>query len=219
MLATANCIGMPPEPLDGLGRAADPAIGNASMTKEEFRTSMRRLRAAIPPAERSRLAELIEEALFGLPDVLGAETILLFYSFGTEVATAGMSERILGSGKRLLLPYLGDEGTMEAAEFRRGDPLEPTSYGPREPGGRIAVNPQMVDVVVTPGLAFDRAGNRLGYGGGHYDRYLKRMGSVAVRVGIAFSVQIVDHVPSDAGDQRVDVIVTDQEVLDLRPVQ
>ena len=180
---------------------------------------MRRLRAAIPPAERSRLAELIEEALFGLPEVLGAETILLFYSFGTEVATAGMSERILGSGKRLLLPYLGDEGAMEAAEFRRGDPLEPTSYGPREPGGRIAVNPQMVDVVVTPGLAFDRAGNRLGYGGGYYDRYLERMGAVAVRVGIAFSVQLVDHVPSEPGDQRVDVIVTDQEVLDLRPVQ
>jgi len=77
----------------------------------------------------------------------------------------------------------------------------------------------MVDVVVTPGLAFDREGNRLGYGGGYYDRYLQRMGRAAARVGIAFSLQIVDRVPAEPGDQRVDVIVTDQEVLDLRPVQ
>jgi 5-formyltetrahydrofolate cyclo-ligase len=188
------------------------------MTKEELRGSMRRLRAAVPPGERSRLAELVEEALFGLPDVLDAETILLFYSFGTEVATAGMTERILGSGKRLLLPYLSDDGSMEAAEVRRGETLEPTSYGPREPGG-VAVDPTMVDVVVTPGLAFDREGNRLGYGGGYYDRYLERMGRAAVRVGIAFSLQVVDRVPAEPGDQRVDVIVTDQEVLDLRPVQ
>ena len=189
------------------------------MTKEELRASMRRLRAAIPPGERSRLAELIEEALFGIPEMRDAETILLFYSFGTEVATAGMTERILGSGKRLLLPYLAEGGAMEAAEIRPGEELRPTSYGPREPGGGIAVDPHTVDVVVTPGLAFDRRGNRLGYGGGYYDRYLERLGSSAVRIGLAFSLQIVDLVPAEPGDQRVDVIVTDQEVLDLRPVQ
>jgi 5-formyltetrahydrofolate cyclo-ligase len=209
---------MAPGPLDGLGRGAGPRKP-ASIAKEELRTSMRRVRAAIPPGERSRLAELIEEGLFGLPDLLDAETILLFYSFGTEVATAGIAERILASDKRLLLPYLADGGAMEAAEIRSGDELEPTSYGPREPGGGIPVDPRSVDVVVAPGLAFDRRGNRLGYGGGHYDRYLARLGPAAVRVGIAFSLQIVDLVPAEPGDQRVEVIVTDQEVLDLRPVQ
>ncbi len=218
MPAPSNCIGMAPGPLDGQGRAGGPQPAS-SMTKEELRASMRRVRAAIPPAERSRLAELIEEGLFNLPDVVDAETILLFYSFGTEVATAGMAERILEAGKRLLLPYLADDGSMEAAEVRRGDPLAPSSYGPREPATGVAVEPETVDVVVTPGLAFDRSGNRLGYGGGYYDRYLERMGHTAIRIGIAFSLQIVDRIPAEPADQRVDVIVTDQEVLDRRPVQ
>jgi 5-formyltetrahydrofolate cyclo-ligase len=217
MPAPTNCIGMAPESLDGPGREG-PRPGSSG-TKEELRAAMRGVRAAIPPEERSRLAELAEEALFGLPDVTDAETILLFYSFGTEVATAGMTQRILGAGKRLLLPYLAEDGAMEAAEVRPGDPLEHTTYGPREPGSGLAVDPRTVDAVVTPGLAFDRQGNRLGYGGGYYDRYLERMGPAAVRIGIAFSLQIVDVLPTEPGDQRVDLIVTDQEVLDLRPVQ
>ena len=205
---------MAPEPLDG---APSAGAGGARGEKELLRASMRRLRAAIPPAERSRLAELIEEALFGAPEVREARTILLFYSFGTEVATAGMSQRILGSGKRLLLPYLTQDGTMEAAEVRPGDALRTSDYGPREPSARIAVDPKMVDVVVTPGLAFDRRGHRLGYGGGYYDRYLATLEGTAHRVGVAFSLQLVDRVPDEPGDQRVDLIVTDQGALDVRP--
>ena len=203
---------MTPESLDALGPQ-----GRAGAEKEQLRGSMRRLRAAIPAAERSRLAELVEEALFGLPDVLAARTILLFYSFGTEVATAGMAQRILGSGTRLLLPYLAEDGAMQAAEVRAGDALDQTAYGPREPRARIAVDPETVDVVVTPGLAFDREGNRLGYGGGYYDRYLARMGGAILRVGVAFSLQLVDRVPHEQEDQPVDVVVTDQGVLDTRP--
>lgn len=205
---------MTPESLDGPGA---PQAAGAGVEKEEMRGSMRRLRAAIPAAERARLAELVEEALFGLPQVLVAHTVLLFYSFGTEVATAGMTQRILGSGKRLLLPYLADDGTMEAAEVRAGDAPEPSTYGPREPRDRIAVDPRMIDLVVTPGLAFDRSGNRLGYGGGYYDRYLARMDASVLRLGVAFSLQLVDRVPHEPGDQRVDIVITDQGVHDVRP--
>jgi 5-formyltetrahydrofolate cyclo-ligase len=72
---------------------------------------------------------------------------------------------------------------------------------------------------VAPGLAFDRDGNRLGYGGGHYDRYLARLGRRAPRVGVAFSLQIVDRVPADEGDERVDVVATDQGSFEAPPVQ
>lgn len=180
---------------------------------------MRRVRGALPAAERARLADLVEETLFGLPEVQEARTVMLFYSFGTEVATGGMSERVLRAGKRLLLPYLGADGSMEAAEIRPGEHPEPTDYGPREPARRVAVDPETVDLVVAPGLAFDRSGNRLGYGGGYYDRYLSRMGSRATRVGVAFSIQLVDLIPAEPGDERVDIVVTDQGALDVRPVQ
>ena len=183
--------------------------------KEELRERMRRLRSSIPPAERSRLTDLVEEALFSLPEVRTARTVLLFYAFGSEVATGGMAERVVRGGARLLLPYL-DVAGMEAAEVLPTDRLQPSGYGPHEPPRRVPVHPATVDVVVAPGLAFDAQGHRLGYGGGHYDRFLARLGADAVRVGVAFSLQIVDALPSEEHDRPVDVVVTDAGVVDVR---
>lgn len=188
---------------------------NEGQAKAALRTRMRRLRGAIPPEERSRLADLVEETLFSVAEVRRAGTVLLFYAFGTEVATAGMAERIVRGGARLLLPYLRETG-MEAAEVLPGDPLASSDYGPREPLRRVPVDPATVDVVVTPGLAFDLSGNRLGYGGGHYDRYLARMGAHASRIGVAFSLQVVDRLPVEALDRPVDLVATDQGVIDVR---
>jgi 5-formyltetrahydrofolate cyclo-ligase len=203
---------MPPESLD----TPSPEAGRE---KGILREAMVRLRASMPPAERARLTDLVEETLFGVPAVGSARTVLLFYSFGTEVGTGGMAARLLAGGKRLLLPFLTDEGTMEAAEVRPGETPNLSHYGPREPLSRVPVDPSAVDLVVTPGLAFDREGHRLGYGGGHYDRFLARMGGEASRVGVAFSLQVVDRVPVEPGDERVDVVVTDQGWFEVRPVQ
>ena len=203
---------MPPEPLDG------SASGSGS-TKSALREDMARLRASIPENERSRLTDLLEETLFALPEIREARSILLFYSFGTEVPTGGMAARIMRAGKTLLFPFLTGSGQMEAAELRPGEALEPSGYGPREPGSRQAFDPEGIDLVIAPGLAFDRRGNRLGYGGGHYDRFLARAGTRAVRVGAAFSLQIVDEVPVEPGDEAVHIVVTEQGSLDVRPVQ
>jgi len=178
-----------------------------------MRDRMRAERASIPAAERSALAARAEARLLTLPELRGAETVLLFYSFGSEIPTAVLVRRLLERGRRVLLPYLTDGNSMEAAEIRPGDPLEQTEYGPKEPARRVAVDPAEVDLVVTPGLAFDRAGGRLGYGGGYYDRYLARLQPHALRVGICFAAQVVDEVPLEDADQRVDVVVTDTEVV------
>lgn len=183
-----------------------------------MRRRMRRLRAAIPPDERARRSGLVEEVLFAVPEVARARTLLLFYSFGSEVSTISMIERARASGSRVLLPYL-EGGSIEAAEVHPRDELVPSTYGPREPARRIAVDPAEVDVVVTPGLAFDRAGRRLGYGGGHYDRFLDRLGTGALRVGIAFEAQVVDEVPAGPRDRRVHLVVTEDGAIDCGPVQ
>lgn len=183
--------------------------------KAELRARMRALRAALPEGDRLRLARAVEENLFGLAEIRSARTVLLFYSFGSEVETSEMAARVHAEGKRLLLPFLEAEG-MEAAEVLPDDDLVATAYGPREPARRVAVDPAEVDVVITPGLAFDREGYRVGYGGGHYDRYLARMGHEAVRVGIGFEQQLVDQVPREPGDERLDLVVTDGNVVDCR---
>ncbi len=176
---------------------------------------MRDVRRSIPPGERAALEAAVAGRLLALPEVTAAGTILVFYSFGSEVGTRYIAVRLHDRGARLLLPYL-DEGAMEAAEVRPGDDLPVTDYGPREPSRRVAVEPAEVDVVVAPGLAFDRRGARLGYGGGHYDRYLARLGGRAVRIGLGFSVQLVDEVPTEPRDELLDVVVTDAETVRVR---
>jgi 5-formyltetrahydrofolate cyclo-ligase len=176
---------------------------------------MREARAAIPEDERARRSSLIEDRLFALPEMTTARTVLIFYSFGTEVETRSITERARADGKRVLLPYL-DGSVMEAAEVERGDELVQAWYGAREPARRTPIDPAEIDLVVAPGLAFDRAGGRLGYGGGHYDRYLGRLGQETIRVGIGFAVQVVDAVPRTTSDEGVHMVVTEDEVIDCR---
>jgi 5-formyltetrahydrofolate cyclo-ligase len=155
----------------------------------------------------------VEQRLFSLPALQAARTVLVFYSFGSEISTRGIIGRLLEEGRTVLLPFMEAE-EMAAAELRPGDVAVHTRYGPKEPANRVPVDPGEIDVVITPGLAFDRAGHRVGYGGGQFDRFLTRLGPPATRVGIAFHVQLLPSVPHGPSDQGVDVVVTDQELIE-----
>jgi 5-formyltetrahydrofolate cyclo-ligase len=183
--------------------------------KTDLRREMRRLREALPLADRAERALRIERSLLALPAVREAETVLLFYAFGSEVPTRGLIRALHDREVRLLLPYLED-GTMEVAEALPGEPLTRTMYGPAEPGSRVPVSPEDIDVVIVPGLAFDREGHRLGYGGGHFDRYLTRVRPHADRVAPAFGFQVVAAVPHGPEDVPVHVVVTEAGVIDCR---
>jgi 5-formyltetrahydrofolate cyclo-ligase len=181
--------------------------------KEAMRARIRDIRDSLSPADRLRMAGEIQANLFRLPQVGEAGTILLFYSFGSEVPTTGTIQRLLDSGVRVLLPFL-QGSDIDAAELRPGDSLAASTYGPKEPSNRVAVDSSEVDAVITPGLAFDAQGYRLGYGGGHYDRYLARLRPDSTRVGIAFHLQLVPSVPHGREDQRLDLVVTEVETID-----
>lgn len=183
--------------------------------KAALRTRMRAVRRAIPPDERGRLGGLAAEWLASLGEVAAARIVLVFSSFGSEIPTGSLIERLAPSGRTVLLPFLV-EGRMDAARIEAGEPLAATAYGPAEPPHRVPVDPASVDLAVVPGLAFDRQGHRLGYGGGHYDRYLGRLRPGVPRIGICFHEQLVEAVPHGTGDERVDVIVTDREIVDCR---
>lgn len=180
--------------------------------KQAMRARMRELRSAIPPEERDRLAGEIEERLFAQPPVRSATAVMLFSSFGSEVPMQGMIERAWDEGKNVLLPVLRG-GSIRLAAARQGEMLFASSYGAMEPSDEHVVPAEEIDVVVAPGLAFDREGNRLGYGGGHYDRLLGGLRETAHTVGIGFHVQLVDAVPHGRSDRPLDAVVTDREVV------
>ncbi|HYU57795.1 MAG TPA: 5-formyltetrahydrofolate cyclo-ligase [Actinomycetota bacterium] len=183
--------------------------------KEALRRAMREARSSLPPPDRAERAARVEARLLAIPEVVAARCVLLFYAFGSEIPTRVLAARLRTGGRRVLLPYLSG-GAMEAAEVGPEDPLVVSGYGPKEPARRVPVDPAEVDLVLTPGLAFDRRGGRLGYGGGHYDRYLARLGGHATRIGIGFEEQVVDEVPAGPEDERVDLVATDRETIDAR---
>lgn len=142
----------------------------------------------------------------------GLRTVIAFWSFGSEISTHGLIGNLQQRGIRVLLPYRYGVAT-HVAELAPGDEPVPSAYGPREPPRRTPVAAGEADVVIAPGLAFDERGNRLGYGGGAFDRLL-RDATDAIRIGLCFDVQVVDEVPHGPLDEPVHLVITDRRVIE-----
>ena len=127
-----------------------------------------------------------------------------------EVDLATLVAPLHERGARTLFPRVRDERLelVAATDLRT---LQLGHRGVREPAGR-AVDPGVVDIAIVPGVAFDPRGGRLGGGGGHYDRLLASLAPAAVRIGVAFSCQLVPHLPQEPHDQPVHLVVTERSV-------
>jgi 5-formyltetrahydrofolate cyclo-ligase len=175
--------------------------------KRAIRRDVLARRDAIPPAVRAEEAARAIERFVALPEVTAARTVAAFWSFGSELDTAPLLAALTERGIRVALPRIeGDDITMRT--WAPGDPVASTSFGAMEPAAGDRVDPADLDVVCTPGVAFDPWGGRIGYGGGYYDRLFDHDGH-GRRVALAFDLQVLDEpVPQGGFDRRVDVIVT-----------
>jgi 5-formyltetrahydrofolate cyclo-ligase len=190
--------------------------GDLKRAKRAVRAEVRAARDALSADERARLSALIADRAMGLPELERAEVVMAFWSFGSEVDTAPLLRGLHERGRDVALPRIAD-GDLEPRVYTEGDPLAETSFGALEPTDGRVLEPTGIDVVVTPAVAFDRDGRRVGYGGGFYDRFFLRARPDAVRLGIAFGIQVVEHdLPGGRFDLRVDVIVTESEVVRCR---
>ena len=182
--------------------------------KAELRARMRADRNDIVESARRVLAPKIAER--ALETVKGKQVVMLYLSFGSEVPTDDLADRLHAAGHRLAVPWVS-EGEIFPVEYRPGEPVAPGAFGIREPTELREVRPWDLDVMLAPGLAFDRTGARLGYGGGYFDGLMGRMRPDALRVGIAFSRQVIDRVPGGRHDELLDLIVTDLERIECHP--
>jgi 5-formyltetrahydrofolate cyclo-ligase len=181
-------------------------------SKRELRERMRGVRAAVDPHRREVWSSAIVGAVHEVPEVVAARTVTAYLSFGSEIPTDELIAILDSGGKRVGVPVVRD-GEMVMVAFRPGHPTSRSEYGMPEPVGEEEIPPLEVDAVVIPGLAFDRDGFRVGYGGGFYDRYLRRTRPEAFRVGICFSEQLVENVPHGDADERVDRIITQSRTI------
>ena len=155
------------------------------------------------------------EALGRQAEFRDAATVMMFLAVPGEIDTASLARAAWREGKTVLLPIVvWSDRTMEAKVVASLDSgLVETAHGLREPIDGLAVPIEEIDLIVVPALAYGRGGNRLGRGGGFYDRFLARRGMRATLCGLAFSEQLLDEVPTGTHDVPVDILVTDAEVL------
>jgi 5-formyltetrahydrofolate cyclo-ligase len=180
--------------------------------KRALRQEIVAARDRLPDDRRAAMSGSIADRLLAMDEVRGARTVMAFWSFGSEVDTLPLLERLEAAGVQVALPRIEDRD-IEPVSYAAGDPLSETSFGAREPASGRRLEPSELDVVVVPGVAFDRAGGRVGYGAGFYDRLLGRLRDDAFAVAVAFGLQVVDRVPAGGTDRRVHAVVTEREVI------
>lgn len=183
--------------------------------KAELRRRMKAQRAALPEHQRSDFSQRIASRLFELDQVRTARSFFAFISYADEVHTHEIIRRLLAEGRSVAVPKIMGRHRMEAVQFSDWGQLERDSLGILAPvaSSPVAVD---VDVCITPGLAFTETGHRLGYGRGYYDHWFAAH-RAALKVALAFETQIIDDVPVNEYDVRVDMILTEARKITTRP--
>ena len=183
-------------------------------TKKEIREQYRRIREALPPEMRKSADEMIAKRLFDCAFYQNARFIYCYASLNDEADTNMIIEEALRSGKRVALPRVRGKRRMEFCFIKSPADLKPGFMGIREPGPWCPKAPSPLDkmLVLLPGIAFDREGNRIGYGGGYYDAYLSGHAE-CVKAALAYSVQLADKIPAGPEDVKADMIITEKELI------
>jgi 5-formyltetrahydrofolate cyclo-ligase len=188
-------------------------IEGIGAAKKSVRRHVLALRDALSGDARERKSAQVTARLLELPAFAGAATVAAYSSFGTEFDTGFFLAAVLARGKNLVLPRVARERKELVFHFVT-DPAQsllPGKWGIREPDPAQCADAELdeIDFMLVPGVAFTRRGERLGYGGGFYDAAISATRTDVVKVAAAFAVQIVNELPLEPHDRRVDLVVTE----------
>jgi 5-formyltetrahydrofolate cyclo-ligase len=178
--------------------------------KENLRKEIKEKRNKISKEENRRKSKKIKEILFNFKEFKEAKTILFYISYNGEVFTHDMiRESFLR--KNVIVPISNTKDqSLILSQLKSWDELTIGAYRILEPKKvKIRkINPDEIDLIIVPGIAFDKSGNRLGHGKGYYDKLLQNTNATAI--GLAFEFQIVDKVPTEGHDKPIDILITEK---------
>ncbi len=181
------------------------------MPKRSIRQNLLKQRRALTGAECRQFSQAAHQLLFETDVYRQASVVALYAPIHNEVLTVELFRSARQGGKKVCYPRVNGE-SLEFLVVEQESGLVPGAFGVAEPIGTTIVPLEELDLVVVPGIAFDRSGYRLGYGRGYYDRafgFTRR----AVLAGLAYDFQIVDELPTEEHDVHLDLLVTSSKVL------
>lgn len=171
-----------------------------------MRRDLRARLAAMKPLVRAQEEDLVNAAIVSDPDWQEARTVLVFKGVGTELSVVSATNEALRRGATVAFPKVGPGNTLSLHRVTDWAQLAPGAYNIPEPvEGCPVVAPASIDVALVPGLGFTASGQRLGQGGGFYDRLLPQLGGISW--GVAFDAQVLEAVPVEPHDRPVDRVV------------
>jgi len=184
--------------------------------KRALREQMQKLRSGLSSTEVQSKSEKIQKILYSINSFQKANKIMLYVSFRNEVDTINIIHRLLREQKEVVVPIcIPDTCTLLPSKIMSFDELTISHFGIMEPKESFIrpVNPKDIDIILVPGLAFDKNRNRLGHGKGYYDRFLCYLRSDVLKVALAYHFQIIDAVPIEAWDVPMDLIITEKGIV------
>jgi 5-formyltetrahydrofolate cyclo-ligase len=179
-------------------------------------------RLSICEPERSEKSSTICSAIENLQEYAHASAVLFYMPFRGEVDILPLMQKALLRGRTCALPMCAKDRSLRLFVISdiRSD-VAPGKWGVPEPveGRACECTGEAISVIIVPGVAFDRHGGRLGYGSGYYDKLLAPGGNGALKIAPAFAMQVVQELPHGPGDMPVDIIVTEEGIIDCRKAE
>ena len=182
-----------------------------------MRKEMTTRRASMPPQERKKISHDLVEKLLANPAYQNAKSVMAYASMPEEIQLDELFKDALASGKQLSIPFIVGRGNMRPVLLPSLDVLEVGDFGIQtvRQENRKFIDAKEIDLVIVPGAAFDVNCNRLGLGGGYYDRFLK-LAINAKKIALAFDFQIVENLPVMPQDETVDLIITPEKLFEKK---
>jgi 5-formyltetrahydrofolate cyclo-ligase len=178
-------------------------------TKESIRQHIAEQKKQYSPSDLSAKSEEV----FSVLEITGvfqqAKYILIYNSLSDEVSTAAFLSK-WAKEKEFYLPVVSNNDLV-VRKYEANGNYTTSALGVKEPVGENIINCNKIDLVIVPGIAFDRKMNRLGRGKGYYDRFLSTL--KATKIGVCFDFQLLDNIPTDAHDVKMDMIVSENEMV------
>ena len=186
------------------------------MDKKQLRKEIICLRDTLSAAERDAKAEIIIKNLLATELYQKANHIMLFAAFGSELNLLPLVETIIKAGKHAYLPVVDKKiNRILPIEVHKLEDLKPGCYGIPEPSpdNYLESTPDLLDLIITPAVAFDNDKYRIGYGAGYYDRFFASLKNDIIKIGVGFDEQLISEVPREPHDIQLDYVLTDKRLL------
>lgn len=188
--------------------------------KKELRKSILDIRNNLDTDTKKENDNIIKNKLLESSYYKNAEKIFIYISYSSEIDTIEIIKKALKDGKEIFVPRtVFKTKAMDAVKIISLENLKKDRYGILEPEeGEPHINPDELDLIVVPGVAFDDRGGRIGYGAGYYDRYFKKISKerskIIKKIALAYDFQVIEEVPMDEQDVKIDCIITEKYILE-----